>query len=549
MKVRGLFFLLLILSFFSFINCDFSPVLPIIIQDNSTILDTYEKQKCEWLIIMYVDGDNNLQDSLFSDINEVENALYTYASKNINWEEDIRIVALWDGFSNYENGSKSTKIYEFGPDSTKDLTSLCKNTKNLTSLAYSTNNNWINYNPYTKEAEVNMGDGNTLTNFLKWVDLYYDANHKILQFSNHGAGPRSVVSNRALCTDDTSSTNTNTELLLTKEVALALKNAGYGSQENGTKNQFEMLIFDICFGASIEDAYEFRDYAKYLLGSANEVPGDGLDYTKLLDSFNGKNTDIISFGKSIIDNFKEYYTNHPYYYFVDWYSEIETYGSEEMAKYYSKAPSTFSLFDLSKVEDVATSIDKLSDYILENNDEFPFVVENGNGETIEYLILLKDYLSVFFTIQPTIPPKVYYKGTFTWLHDIGFLAKNLATFCYNEEGNIYEGLSDLHTKATNVTESLKDAIVYTWREGPSFAEEGYFSEDILEEMKINSLYYGSNLPYGMTICGATIASYNEQYIEYYAPTFYKTALSFGKNTSWGTLLEYYFEQEKSNIGE
>ena len=64
------------MSLFSFLGCDFLLDVSeeIFSYDDYTVLTTYEKQTCDWLIIMYVDGDNNLQSSLYEDINEIEKA-------------------------------------------------------------------------------------------------------------------------------------------------------------------------------------------------------------------------------------------------------------------------------------------------------------------------------------------------------------------------------------------------------------------------------------------------------------------------------------------
>lgn len=44
---------------------------------------------------------------------------------------------------------------------------------------------------------------------------------------------------------------------------------------------FDFIIFDACYMASIEVAYEFRNKADYLLAAPSEVLGDGLDYSTL----------------------------------------------------------------------------------------------------------------------------------------------------------------------------------------------------------------------------------------------------------------------------
>ena len=537
MKTKRIFIFILCLSLFSFIGCDFllDASKEIFSYDDYTVLTTYEKQTCDWLIIMYVDGDNNLQSSLYEDINEIEKALATYNNSYENGP-NVKIVALWDGINDF-SGPKSTHIFEFGPDYYNKST-LCSNTKDLTAIPYYDGEDWLNYNQYTQEAELNMGDVETLTNFLCWVNEYYQAEHTILQFSNHGGGPRSVIStNRALCTDDTSSTYNNLAMLYSKDVSDALAAAGYG-----TSNKLDMLIFDVCFGASLEDAYQYRNYADYMLASANEVPGYGLDYTKLFYKFSNTCT-AEDIGKSIIDSFVEFYTNQPNYIFTDWNKEKENYGSMEKAKYFSRKANTLSLIDLSKIDNVADKISKLAD-LISKSDNLTFTY--GAGGVAENETTVRDYFknnlldTRILTLRYSIDGKteqeynLVYPGTYTWLYDIGFIARNIALFTYNEEN-----AQDLYEATKNLTSALQDALVYTWREGPSKDQNDGEYATIDGSEKDNSLYYGENLPFGLTISGATRQDLYGTSVPAY-PNYYKTDLDFGKDTKWGNLLEIYF---------
>lgn len=537
MKTKRIFILCLCLSLFSFLGCDFLLDVSeeIFSYDDYTVLTTYEKQTCDWLIIMYVDGDNNLQSSLYEDINEIEKALATYNNSYEN-APNVKIVALWDGINDF-SGPKSTHIFEFGPDYYNKST-LCSNTKDLTAIPYYDGENWLNYNQYTQKAELNMGDVETLTNFLCWVNEYYQAEHTILQFSNHGGGPRSVIStNRALCTDDSSSTNNNLAMLYSKDVSDALAAAGYG-----TSKKLDMLIFDVCFGASLEDAYQYRNYADYMLASANEVPGYGLDYTKLFYKFSNTCT-AEDIGKSIIDSFVEFYTNQPNYIFTDWNKEKENYGSMEKAKYFSRKANTLSLIDLSKIDNVADKISKLAD-LISKSDNLTFTY--GAGGVAENETTVRDYFknnlldTRILTLRYSIDGKteqeynLVYPGTYTWLYDIGFIARNIALFTYNEEN-----AQDLYEATKNLTSALQDALVYTWREGPSKDQNDGEYATIDGSEKDNSLYYGENLPFGLTISGATRQDLYGTSVPAY-PNYYKTDLDFGKDTTWGNLLEIYF---------
>ena len=543
MKTKNIFLTLisLFLVIFLFTNCDVAGTVYDIIEplltrdpDPVTVLETYKPQECEYLFIMYIDGDNDLHDALYVDLNEMEEALYQYSLKEGS-KPSVKIVALWDGWklSGTNYGGAATQILELGADSTFDF-ELCSNTLDLTATA----KDWINYDATKKTGEVNMGDKSTLINFLKWVDEYYDAKHKILQFSNHGGGPRSALDisqRRGLCWDFTS--DEKNAFLKTKDVSDAFAEAGYG-----TNNKFDMLIFDVCLGASIEDSYQFKDYANYLLGSANTVPGNGLDYRTILKNIS-ENATIPDIGKGIIDDFKYFYTVFlpeldPDGWGKRWENEIaywQKYVTEhnlnlnplEIAAFHLPDACTFSLIDLSQVEAVAKAVDELADYLIS--------IQNDPSE-------LGLYVGSQFLTRGFYLYKPVYQGTFTWLHDIGFITLNISNIIINdiptteinEQEEYGQTLSTLQEKASLLKTALQDAITYTWREGPNANA---------------SLYHGENLPYGMTIAGARIAQTQDgTLIDYFAPDFYKTDLAFGNDTSWGDLLELYFGTDSTNIG-
>ena len=92
------------------------------------------KKTSDWLVVMYMDGDNNLHQPIYMDMNEVE-----YGLNNIRNSDDtaksgydsVNVVALWDGtvsYLTYDNngiaisaapqiGEAGTYIFELGSDS------------------------------------------------------------------------------------------------------------------------------------------------------------------------------------------------------------------------------------------------------------------------------------------------------------------------------------------------------------------------------------------------------------------------------------------------
>ena len=162
-------------------------------------------QNTEWLLIMYMDGDNNLNNPIYLDLNEAEYGLSQFKST-----DHIRIIALWDGFKGDSQnprsslwGKETTHLLELGPDSRTDDTLLELSAQTV---------DWSFTADWLSEGEADMSSKTTLENYLNWVNTHFTGTKTILQFSNHGGGPRSLIpggnyGRRAMCMDDTNGTD------------------------------------------------------------------------------------------------------------------------------------------------------------------------------------------------------------------------------------------------------------------------------------------------------------------------------------------------------
>lgn len=513
-------------------------------------------KESDYLVIMYMDGDNNLNDPIFMDMNEVEYGLSQIRNTDGTPKSEyvsVNVVALWDGWSgdgtdNPQIGKKGTYIYELGTDYGCDTTwttssgcVLSSKTKDLTSHA-----SWI------KNNEVNMGDKQTLINFLNWVNERYKAGKVILQFANHGGGPRYAptyaktedgytvkldnAGRRALCWDDNSYSVINGESFLkTKDVSDALSQAGYGKN-----NQLDMILMDVCLGASIEDAYQFKDYAKYMVASPNNVGGMGMDYSKFIQSFKRTAT-IESIGKQLINDFSTYYKFDA----LKWttlQTELIVEGkipNLNYVQFYSMAGvSTLSMIDLSKIDALEDSITSLATFLLSNkdktvskhyfNDDGDFVPEEPENP-VPYLHLLRDYVRY----SGITGNSLYYMGSYSWLFDIGYMMDN---FIYissaqikDEQNNIvsnpYEW-TELKPYCESVKGALEDTIIDAWRDSP------------VDKNLYNDVLQGTH--YGLTISGETIAIDGNNFVPGTCPDFYGSDLAFGAASVWTDLLVEWF---------
>ena len=557
-----------------------------------------QKKTSDWLVVMYMDGDNNLNDPIFMDMNEVEHGLWYIRRSNDqpeSYSDSVNAVALWDGVVSWtenEGGEEVTKtpqigksgtyIYELGRDSnssTATTTSggcvLSENTKNLSYTApwlVGTNQTISTSLPTDAHGELNMGDKQTLINFLNWVNAHYTATKGvILQFSDHGGGPRSVryvktadgrtikvgdtSGRRALCWDETSSSN----YLKTKDVSDALQAAGYGPS-----NKAAMILMDVCLGSSLEDAYQFKDYANYLAASPNNIPGMGLDYYKFIISFS-KNTTIDDVAKQIVADYKTQYGNNTSLWNsyaaqlgYSSYSEVQTTPinmRERMEWFGDLGFTTFTITDLTKIADVKTAIDSLCNTLLSDTGKAQTIIVDANGyfsptatsttTTSNYVTYLgQHHANIVNMLTDTIDSYsiddyLYYQGTYTWLYDIGYIARMMQFFSADtislQSGSATNANAwqQLNTAATNLIEKLDAAIKYSWRDSKISSNKDFYSR--IDGSTTQFSHY-----LGLTICGANIATNGSSLTQGSCPSFYKTDLAFGADSEWGDLLEYWF---------
>lgn len=562
----------------------------------TTATPAITQKTSDWLVVMYMDGDNNLNDPIFMDMNEVEYGLWYIRNSNDQPEsyyDSVNAVALWDGAVSWTEinaageevtktpqiGKSGTYIYELGRDSgssTVYTTSagcvLSENTKNLSYTApwlVGTNQTISTSLPTDAHGELNMGDKQTLINFLKWVNDHYTATKGvILQFSNHGGGPRSVMyaedaegrtykigddsGRRALCWDDSAGSN---QFLKTKDVSGALTTAGF----TGT-NKLSMILMDVCLGSSLEDAYQFRNNADYLAASPNNIPGSGLDYYAFMKAFS-KNTTIEAIGSQIVIDYKNQYTatsirdrlwnTYAQNAYGKTYSKLEDDQKESLEWRGDLGITTFTITDLSKVENIKNKLDALCNILLSDTGKAKTIYVGDDGyfsptatsKTENYVKYLgsqhADRLS-----QKYVNNSIYYLGSFTWLYDIGYFAdrvKLTSTSTLNVNGVSTPNAnawSELYSAADELLSALGTgsdrAIRYSWRDSKLSTASNY---DFYYRQDNNSAYQH---PYGLSIAGYGIAVNAGLLVKGTVPSWYKTDLAFGADSKWGDLLELWF---------
>jgi hypothetical protein len=238
-----------------------------------------------WTVLVYLDGDNNLETYGIQDINEME---------MVGSTTDVNIVVQVDRIP-YSVLASSNQGY----------------------LDDSSNDNWTTTRRYyiTQDfdpiqinsplisdlGELNMGDPQTLVDFASWATINYPAKKYLLVIWNHGGGFRSLSLTKDIAWDDTNGGDRITMSEL--EYALSMISTQIG------KN-IDLVGMDACLMAMTEVAYQIKDYADILVTSEESEPNGGWPYDTILEEL--ADNPLISPGQLSADIVDKYIYSYPF---------------------------------------------------------------------------------------------------------------------------------------------------------------------------------------------------------------------------------------------
>ncbi|MBF0302171.1 MAG: hypothetical protein HQK73_03955, partial [Desulfamplus sp.] len=216
---------------------------------------------------------------------------------------------------------------------------------------------------------LNMGNPDTLSDFVLWSKEQFPAEHYALIMWDHGMGTDGFGIDMNHINPAIKSNNT----LVFSKLNEAFNKISRDAQPNvSTQNPLDIVLYDACLMGTIEVAQLVSKITGVMGGSANTEPGFGFDYKALLQGIETKQINNgIDFGRNASDAYILECTNN---------------GKFDS----SKTKITYSIFDLTKLNDFNQEFDLLSDEFLnimqENSSSSYNAISVGLIRTITYPI-------------------------------------------------------------------------------------------------------------------------------------------------------------------
>ncbi|MCK4352785.1 T9SS type A sorting domain-containing protein [candidate division WOR-3 bacterium] len=240
--------------------------------------------EADWTILVYLDGDNNLEECGIMDMNEMEFGVDTSL---------YNVIVQFDRCPGYDtsNGNwTNTRRYRVTPDSDPLI---------------------IHSELIEDMAEQNMGNRNTLVDFVTWGADNYPAEHYALILWDHGDGfYKKDITLKSICYDET---DNDVIGIVSGEFGRAL----WDIRDSLGKN-LDLIAYDACLMGMIEVDYVAKDYVDVTVHSEHIESGLGYPYTDILNWLNSHpDATPQAFGSAIAEKYIDSYlpggSQHSYY--------------------------------------------------------------------------------------------------------------------------------------------------------------------------------------------------------------------------------------------
>ncbi len=205
----------------------------------------------KWTVMVYMSGDSSLSDNVLDDLEEM---------RAVGSGNGLEIIVLSD-----RSGVGDSHIFHILEGEMEDIPT--------------------SYADTTWDDELNLGDPDTLSSFVKWAVAEYPAEHYLLDLWGHGNGWTGV------CPDKGDRLN-----------SIELKGALDSVVASGIS--IDMISLDACQMGMVELFYQLKGRADYAIGSEKDVPLAGWPYDTLLRIIKDDPAITpVDFGREFIDSY------------------------------------------------------------------------------------------------------------------------------------------------------------------------------------------------------------------------------------------------------
>ena len=268
-----------------------------------------------WTILHYTDVDNSLETAAFNDYYEMQIA---------GSGDGVNIVTQFDRAQGYDKrfgdwtdtrrffihqapplpeldieGKREAIVSYFAQQGAKeaDIRAQAAQLDDATVTKIFENYNLgvsFDQTPVEDLGEVDMGDPQSLVDFLVWGVQNYPAQHYMVVIGSHGAGWRGIGPDEG----------SGESILELPEIDAAL---GEARAQLGI-DKFDIVGFDACLMAVTDVAVMLEPHADYVLFSQEVIPGNGWEYANSITAMkNNPDWDAFQVGADFIDNYSAYY--------------------------------------------------------------------------------------------------------------------------------------------------------------------------------------------------------------------------------------------------
>jgi hypothetical protein len=365
-------------------------------ESNIKVYVNSPRKSAKWLILVYADADHHTSAyewNLLQDIAEGYNEIMNEDGTAKAGYAPIAVAALWDGTSKASDLANSSYaipsasfLFDITTGTTGDV--LFDGNVSITANDISRTASWIT--DASGNQEVDMASKRTLSNFLTWAQKQYNtpADHTLLLLCDHGSGPYTDLksADRAMCCDNTSAVQNG--CIMSTDFPWVFENAGYG-----TAKRLAMIFTDTCMEMAAEEAYEFKDYAHYYMGSQNSEYSIAFCGKEIMTSFVNtlpNDDDVLrSLAINEINAQKSRLSAKEYIQKDAWANHLacckdKTFGGKTvdatLINYISDSDGltvpTYSCIDMTKLDDVVKAADTLAGVISGDSEHGKTIIDN-----------------------------------------------------------------------------------------------------------------------------------------------------------------------------